>query len=147
SGQELTHKDFSWQNIWFESKAVSRGNQLIKISSLEQLESEYDGELVVHVLEKMSVAYNGLTLNKLIIDTSKLFDTLEEKDLFLTKVALQGYEYSDYYEEYVYELSNCTRYLVSKDFPKLTRKALPMAIRKASYELALIDIRDFEIKD
>ena len=145
SGQELTHKDFSWENQWFESKTISRGNQLIKISSLEQLESDYDGELVVHVLEKMSLAYNGITLNKLVLETASIFDNLDDKDTFLSKVALQGYEYNDHYDEYVYELSNFIRYTVNQNFPKLIRKELPIAIRKASYEIALTDIRNFEI--
>ena len=66
SGQELTHKDFSFNDTWIEAKAVSRGAQNVKISSLEQLDSDVDGELAVHSLEKMSTAYNGITLNKLI---------------------------------------------------------------------------------
>ena len=37
SGQELTHKDFSYDNTWVESKAISLAAQRIKISSLEQL--------------------------------------------------------------------------------------------------------------
>ncbi len=45
SGQELTHKDFSYKDTWFEVKAVCRGSQTVKISSLEQLESDNDGEL------------------------------------------------------------------------------------------------------
>ena len=147
SGQELTHKDFSFNNTWIEAKAVSRGAPNVKISSLEQLESDVFGELAVHSLEKMSTAYNGFTLNKLILETRNLFLLGEEQDSFMSKVALQGYEYNNYYDEFVYEISDFKRYLVNNDFPKLTTEDVPAAIRKASYEISLSDLNQFEIKD
>jgi hypothetical protein len=147
SGQELTHKDFSYENTWYEVKSIFRSSQTVKISSLEQLDSDVEGELVVFALEKMSSAYNGITLNKLIVETRDLFISNEEKEVFYSKVALQGYEYNNYYDDFVYELSNTTKYIVKNDFPKLTRKNLPFAIRKVLYEISLIDIKDFEIRD
>ena len=93
SGQELTHKDFSFDDTWVEVKTIKSGSQTVKISSLEQLESEFVGELAVFSLEKMSMAYNGLSLNKLIMQVRDLFPVGEERDRFLANVALQGYEY------------------------------------------------------
>ena len=95
----------------------------------------------------MSTAYNGITLNKLVLDTRKLFLLEEEQDDFMSKVALQGYEYNNYYDDFVYEISDIKRYTVNADFPKLTVSDVPAAIRKASYEISLPDIADFEIKD
>lgn len=147
SGQELTHKDFSYMDDWFEVKAVSRGNETVRISSLEQLESENEGELIVYTFEKMSMAYNGITLNKLVLETKELFKTEEERESFYTKVALQGYEYNNYYDDYVYEVSICIRYLIGEAFPKLTRDSIPKAIRKAIYDISLVDISIYEIKE
>lgn len=147
SGQELTHKDFSFDDTWVEAKAISLGSQSVKISSLEQLESDSTGELAVHSLEKMSSAYNGITLNKLVLETRNLFQLAEEKDAFDTKVALQGYEYNNYYDDFVYEIGSFRRYKVDDNFPKLTHRDLPAAIRKATYELSLVEIGKFEIKE
>lgn len=147
SGQELTHKDFSYKDSWFECKAISRSTLTVKISSLEQLDSNVDGELVVYSLEKMSEVYNGISLNNLILDTAKLFETAEEKEDFLSKVALQGYEYNTYYDSFVYEISSFHRYLVNDDFPKLTRKQINKAISSASYVLSMPEIAPFEIKE
>lgn len=147
SGQELTHKDFSYDNTWFECKAISRSSMAVKISSLEQLDSNVEGELVVYALEKMSEAYKGISLNNLILDTVKLFYTSEEKDDFMTKVALQGYEYNTYYDSFVYEISSFHRYLVNIDFPKLTRQQVDKAISSATYVLSLQEIASFEIND
>lgn len=146
SGQELTHKDFSHEDTWFESKAISRSSMSVKISSLEQLDSDVDGELVVHSLEKMSEAYDGISLNKLIFQTRDLFDTTEEKDDFMSKVCLQGYEYNTYYDTFVYEVVAFYRFAVTDNFPKLTRKNVANAISKASYTLSLSEIINFEIK-
>lgn len=147
SGQELTHKDFSYNNMWFEAKAISRGAQSVKISSLEQLESENEGELVVHALEKMSTAYNGITLNKLVFETRELFSSTDEQDLFMSKVALQGYEYHNYYDDFVYEISSFTRYRVGEGFPRLTQKSVPAAITKATYEISLVEIMPYMINN
>ena len=50
-------------------------------------------------------------------------------------------------DDFVYEISSFKRYAVNSDFPKLTHRDLPIAIRKAMYEISLVDIADFEIKD
>ncbi len=147
SGQELTHKDFSRDDKWYEVKTISRGHSTVKISSLEQLESDKIGELVVVSLEKMSPAYNGITLNNLVIETRQMFASREESDDFLSKVSLQGYEYHKFYDDYVFELSSITSYIVNENFPKLTSKNVPNAIAKVNYDISLTDIMPFMIKE
>lgn len=143
SGQELTHKDFSCDDRWYEVKTINRGNPNVRISSLEQLDSEKEGELIVFSMEKMSPAYNGVTLNKVILETKQIFNSREESDDFLAKVALQGYEYNNYYDDFVFEISNVIRYKVNKEFPKLTAENVPKAVAKANYDILLFDIKDF----
>ena len=145
SGQELTHKDFSFDDTWVEVKTVRSGGQTVKISSLEQLDSKYDGELAVYSLEKMSMAYNGITLNKLIIQIRGMFSAADERDRFMARVALQGYEYNDYYDDFVYEISDYKRYRVSDKFPRLTTKDVNPSIKRATYEISLIELSPFEI--
>ena len=145
SGQELTHKDFSCNEIWYEVKTISRGHQTVHISSLEQLDGENEGELIVISLEKMSPAYKGISLNKLVLETRQLFASGDEADSFLAKTALQGYEYNNYYDEFVFEISNITHYRVDRTFPKLTHANVPSAISKADYDIALSDILSYKI--
>lgn len=145
SGQELTHKDFSFGDTWVEVKTIKSSSQSVKISSLEQLDSEYIGELAVYSLEKMSMAYNGITLNKLIMQVREMFSTAEERDHFMANVALQGYEYHNIYDEYVYEISGYRRYAVTGGFPRITPNTVASAIKKASYEIYLTDLAEFEI--
>lgn len=147
SGQELTHKDFSCSDKWYEVKTISRGNTTVRISSLEQLDSDKNGELIVYALEKMSPAYNGISLNKLILETRQMFLSADDADTFLAKVAMQGYEYNNYYDEFVFEVSDLTRYKVTDQFPKLTHANVPKEITKANYDLALAEIMSFSTKE
>lgn len=147
SGQELTHKDFSCSDKWYEVKTISRGNTTVRISSLEQLDSDKNGELIVYSLEKMSPAYNGISLNKLILETRQMFLSADDADTFLAKVAMQGYEYNNYYDEFVFEVSGRTRYKVTDQFPKLTHANVPKEITKANYDLALAEIMSFSTKE
>lgn len=147
SGQELSHKDFSCLDKWYEVKTISRGNTTVRISSLEQLDSDKNGELIVYSLEKMSPAYNGISLNKLILETRQMFLSADDADTFLAKVAMQGYEYNNYYDEFVFEVSGLTRYKVTDQFPKLTHANVPKEITKANYDLALAEIMSFSTKE
>lgn len=147
SGQELTHKDFSAGESWYEVKTIHRGKTTVKISSIEQLESNNNGELIVYSLEKMSEAYNGISLNKLVLNTMNMFETQQEKEDFWSKVSMHGYEFNNYYDSFVFEISNCSKYSVYEGFPRLQKNQLPKAIVKASYELQLTDIKEFELHE
>lgn len=145
SGQELTHKDFSYDDNWAEVKTIKRSSQTVKISSLEQLDSEHNGELVVFALEKMSAEYNGITLNKLIVQTRNMFKDSDDRDLFMSKVALQGYEYHNYYDDFVFEQIYCKNYRITPEFPKLTHENVPDAVVKSIYDIDLNKISEYEI--
>ena len=140
SGQELTHKDFSLGRTWYEVKAVSRGKTTVRIASLEQLDSDVTGQLVVYPLEKMSEEYKGVTLNALVMDTARLFTTAEDTELFKRKVALQGYEYSNYYDSYVFVVGDIKHYIVDESFPRLVRKDVPASVANCIYDLLLRDL-------
>ena len=143
SGQELTHKDFSYNDTWTEVKSISSNKETVHISSIEQLTSDCIGELVIFKLEKMSPQFNGIKLNALVKDTLKLFDKDKDMEIFLEKVYSQGYTIDEYYDEFVYVIKSKTNYIVDETFPKLTRDHLPEAIVKASYEISLTELSAF----
>jgi hypothetical protein len=145
SGQELTHKDFSYNDIWYEVKAIHSGKDSVKISSLEQLQSINNGELVVFSLEKMSASYDGIKINKLALEILNSLELDVRKDLFLSSIMSQGFTFDECYDEYVYELVSMSRYLVNPDFPKLTQNDVNGAIIKAQYDLSLAILNNFLI--
>lgn len=139
-GPEKTHKDFSTTDKWFEIKTINSGKESIRISSLEQLDSDVDGFLVVYALEKMSPSYEGISLNKLVEGLLTQTPSHIQKDLFISKLELYGYDFSTDYNNFVYSQTEKTAYLVDSTFPRLKRDQVPTSIIKVQYELALSEI-------
>lgn len=147
SGQELTHKDFSLGDTWYEVKAISRGKPTVRISSLEQLDSDVTGQLVVYQLEKMSEEFNGVTLNKLVKETTQMFSTAYDAEAFRQKVALQGYEPNSYYDSFVFSIGDLKRFRVDESFPRLVRSDVSASIANCIYDLFLRDLDKYETQE
>jgi len=147
SGQELTHKDFSYDDTWTEVKTVRKNKCSVRISSLEQLESKNTGELFVFFLEKMSPEYNGITLNSLVLEIRNMFEDDEDRNIFLAKTSLQGYQYHDYYNDFVYEQSCFRKFRVSDGFPRMTSENIPEGIISATYDIDINKLNDFEVTE
>lgn len=147
SGQELTHKDFSLDNIWYEVKSIHSGKDTVKISSLEQLQSNNDGELAIISLEKMSPAYNGLTLSKLANKIMKEFDSDEDLDKFISKISEQGFSFDAELDDYVYQVCGFDRYIINAEFPKIIRVEINPAIVQAQYDISITSILPFLISE
>ena len=146
SGVDKTHKDFSYDKLWYEVKTTYSSNQSIKISSLEQLDSKNIGLLVVISLEKMSEVYVGLKLNDIILSVRKTLTNDNDKELFDSKLISASYEYNDFYDIYSYALKSVRFYCVNESFPRITKNSLPYSVIKVQYEILLQELSDFETK-
>lgn len=145
TGPEKTHKDFSYDNEWYEIKAIHYGKESVHISSIEQLDSSIDGNLVVYAFEKMSPSFNGIKLNSLVNELISVFNSIDLKDVFLAKLSLYGFEYSLEYDNYVYDLKSVSIYRVDNmEFPRVVRSQLPESIIKVQYEILLSEIERFK---
>jgi DNA mismatch endonuclease (patch repair protein) len=66
SGTEHTDQDFSCDDTWYEIKSTVSGSASVKISSVEQLDTNQTGHLVIVTLDKTSEAdASRLTLNSM----------------------------------------------------------------------------------
>ena len=137
SGPEPTHKDFSYKNEWFEIKSINTFKNSVSISSLEQLDSELDGHLVVYSFEKMSSSFSGITLNKLVAEISNIIHYETDRDIFFNKLKQAGYSYNEVYDNYVFNFVKVDSYLVNADFPRIKAEELPKGIAKVQYELLI----------
>lgn len=146
SGVDNTHKDFSYDDEWYEIKTTYSNSLSVKISSLEQLDSKQYGTLVVYQIEKMSEAYFGIKLNQLVFDIRSLLDNIQDLEMFDSKLESVGYEYNDYYDVYSYALKMQKFYGVNDQFPRLKKSDVSSSIIKVQYEILLIELADFEIR-
>lgn len=138
-------KDFSIDKTWFEIKTVGSKSSVVKISSLQQLESKDLGNLVIFRFEKMSPSFYGTNLNEIVIKINEILESPEDCDLFQTKLLLAKYTYNVKYDEYVYDIKESTVYSVDDEFPALRGEGLQTAIQNVQYEL-LIDQLEKHIK-
>lgn len=145
-GPEKTHKDFSDQKDWFEIKTISFGKESVRISSIEQLDSDVDGTLVVYELEKMSPSYEGIKLNQLVNNIMALLTNSSQRETFMAKLQLFNFDFSTEYDAVVFVLRNRDMYKVdTESFPRLHRIMLPTAISRVQYELLLSEIEPFKL--
>ena len=147
TGPEKTHKDFSDQHDWYEVKTISFGKESVRISSIEQLDSDTDGTLIIYELEKMSPSYEGIRINHLVNSIIALLVNTSQREIFMAKLQLYGFEFSNENDNLVFSLKSIFEYKVdTENFPRLHRALLPNAITRAQYELLLTEIEPFKLK-
>ena len=144
-GPDKTHKDYSTGSVWYEIKAVSVGRDSIKISSLEQLDGDDEGFLVVYCLEKMSPSFCGIKLNGLVQGLMTKMGTSQNREIFMSKLSMYDYDFSPEYDNFVFKNVGFSMYSICSKFPRLYRKNIPNAINKIQYEILLSEIKKYKI--
>lgn len=152
-GTEGMHKDFAFKDgYWYEAKSIDTGKLTVGISSVEQLESDVVGYLLITQLEKTSPQNSeAVRLYDLVnkINNSIEIDSLQI--LFMNKIASLGIslevfsnpDYKANLSRYLIKNINC--YEVNNEFPRLTRTQLFNAIGLVRYELIISEINNFKI--
>ena len=146
TGPKRLPQDFIIDDIWFEVKTVSSSRSEVQISSIEQLDCENPGELVVIRADKTS-ATNTNALNLNILYNALLAELPDDdaRERFSTMLLRYGYyprpEYEN--EEYLFEIKATARYAVTQDFPCLRRNAIPESVAEAKYALILATIESY----
>lgn len=141
------HQDFFYGENWFEIKTVMEQAEKIRISSLEQLSLERNGELVVYRLgntagDYSSFALECFTLNSLAKNLSELLsENLSAAQKFEALLFTAGYVCRKEYDEKIYRLVEILNFVVDENFPRLLKSKLPPAIVEASYSLKLRDLK------
>ena len=79
-----------------------------------------DGTLVVYELEKMSPSFDGIRINQLVNSIIALLVNAHQRETFMAKLQLFGFDFSNENDKIRVELKNMYKYKVdTKDFPRL----------------------------
>lgn len=144
-GPLLGHKDFEIDNTWFEIKSVNENAIQVRINSLEQLESEEKGHLVVMRLEETStVVNNSININELVTDIISLIADVENLNIFQTKLDNIGYVYDEEYDSWNFLYKSRQSYYVDESFPRIRRKNIEGSIGNVEYTILLDGIRNYK---
>lgn len=145
-GPDLAHKDFEIENTWYEVKTVSQNSLTVKVSSIEQLDSNNQGMLVIIRLEPTNVKKSDyITLNQYVESIKKKL-SVKQLLLFERKLSGANYNYEEEYDKYIYYVQEMELYIVDEKFPRISKKIIPSEIVRVSYEIAIDSIRNFEKK-
>lgn len=144
-GSENTDQDFVLDNEWAEVKATTSGSNSVTISSIEQLDSDYPGKLIVVYLDKTSLTdTKSYSLNS-IVDLIKIkLTSMEDHDLFANSLYQRKYFFHNGYDSHVYHFNGIRFFTVTNDFPCLRRVKVSKEIINANYDLSLSSLAEFE---
>lgn len=141
-----TDRDFDFNDAWYESKAVSLSKESITISSLDQLDTDSPGYLVLCRVEKTSEQnFNAITLKKLINDIYIELGTDEHAATsFRNKLALVGYQENAELSETPYLLHKIEKYKVINTFPRIRRCNVETAVTNGTYDLSIAALQQWQ---
>ena len=118
----------------------------VSISSLEQLDKDIDGSLMLYRIDKTTDSdTNGFTLKDIVHNTRNLFsDNLQYRELFDLKIFQYGYKDMSEYGKQNYRFCGSEEYCVDNTFPRLTKNNIAYQITSARYTIALASIAVFK---
>lgn len=133
---------------WYEIKATGVASSSVKISSLEQLDRDDPGELVVMRIDKCAPERRGaVSLVQAVAQARYIVqDDADALSLLDQKLIRYGYIDLPEYREQKYYFSGKERFMVDVDFPKLTSASVPAQIDSVQYAISLAGIENWKLE-
>ncbi len=145
-GPEGADQDFQYTDGWHEIKATGISSSEVGISSIEQLDNDETGELIIVRIDKCADEKKGsITLRSIVQSIFPLlhsnYSALEAFNAKLNKV---GYMDLPEYDQQFYYISGKDIYSVDSDFPRLRRASLPSEVTQCNYSLSIASIEKWK---
>ena len=138
-------RDFVYDVDWSEIKTVQSSKEYVTISSIEQLDSNTPGKLIVYTLDS-SDDENSFSLNSKVDEIKKLLGFQAEIELN-KKLISKGYKKSEEYDNWKFAIKQKRTYLVDDTFPKIKRNMLSDAVIRAKYDLRIEELEGWIVDD
>lgn len=146
TGPDGSDQDFTFPADWAEIKSVSLASETVHISSLQQLQQEIEGHLIVYILESTTAGEDRVCLVNVVNEIkAKLMNDERYLDRFDLKLNKYGYRKShenEYYDNQ-FRLIEKREYVVNNIFPKLVGENVCSEIVSCKYELSLAAIEKY----
>jgi len=146
-GPEGKKQDFTFNDSAIEVKTTLSGDQqTIRISSLDQLDKVTSELYLMRIVASPSGDGSGFNLGGLYEKCLEAIGhNVVAEGLFLQKASLLYGEASESQIKDYFVVVNVSIFNVDKNFPKLTRGDVDLAIRDVKYEIAVGALSDFEV--
>ena len=138
-GPDGADQDFVYEDGWHEIKATGVSSSEVTISSVEQMDCEQFGELIVMRVDKCAPAHAGaFTLRELVHQILNLISSSTgEADEFILKLGSIGYIDMPEYDQQNFVFSSKQIYKVEESFPRIKRRDIPSEVVNLSYTLSI----------
>lgn len=144
-GPDMADQDFVCDDTWYEVKSTVSGSPSVRISSIEQLDTEIIGRLVVVRLDKTSPGDSSkITLNNMYELILESLSSDQLKDQLKTILLRLGYYADDYYDTYCFHYNGMEKYKVDSSFPCARKKDFAPAVQNIKYDLSLAAIAQYK---
>ncbi len=142
-------QDFRFKDSWYEVKATGTGALTIRISSMEQLDTDDAGQLCVVFLDEAGSAYpDGISLNALVARIrDSIANDVESASIFERRIEEAGYIDSREYSRDLFVLRKIRQFLVNEKFPRIRQGMLDPSIARVAYDLVIGSLTRFEISE
>lgn len=143
-------QDFETNSHVFEIKTTTANNpNSISISNESQLHATTEIPLILVFLKFDRKLGQTFTLKQLVDSCRKKCNSTSSLVDFDNKLIEYGYSFfkSEQYNDYSYHDGNKTFFQVTDEFPKITPDDLSPGIGNVRYQINLLDIMKFEIKE
>lgn len=138
-------RDFEMPEVWYEVKTVSLSRDTVSISSLDQLDTDAEGNLLIARIEKASPNSPAcFTLNSLADEIRVCLVDGESRTIFDARMASSQYDPADTRAEEPYVLHRIEIYKVIGEFPRIRRSEVPASISNASYDLSIPSLQNWK---
>lgn len=145
-GSEGAKQDFVFESSWIEVKSTNTNSSSVTISSIEQMDTSLNGQLIIINLDKSSELDTlAINLNSIVEKITAQIDSSEVLELFQTMLIKRGYSYNQEYDNIRFKVGTIRKYQVDSTFPCVRRANLPISVIDCKYELSLISIIDKQI--
>lgn len=146
TGPDGSDQDFVFPADWAEVKSVSLASETVHISSLQQLQHEMEGQLIVYFLESATAGEDRVCLVDVTNEIKiKLMNNARYLDRFDLKLYKYGYRKSheNEYCDNQFRFIEKREYVVNDIFPKLIGENVCSEIVSCKYELSLAAIEKY----
>jgi hypothetical protein len=142
-------QDFRFDDYWYEVKTSEPGAPTVRISSLEQLDTDKLGQLCIVFLEKAGGELQGaVSLNAMVTKIRDIVSAdAEAADTFERRLDAIGYIDRREYSEDLFVLRRIRRFLVDQTFPRIRHAMVAPSITRVTYDLSIDALAYFEIKE
>ena len=145
-GSEGADQDFVYADCWHEIKSTGASSAEISISSVEQLDRNDEGELIVYRIDKCAPDQpNSFTLYGLVHEVIDLISRHgENPDELILKLGSAGYIDMKEYDKQHFSISSKQIYAVNDSFPRIRRSHIPVEITNATFQIDIPSIKSWE---